>query len=64
LSTVFGLIASVATTSPDRGRLVTHAQRAEPQRLPHLLDDLQIRRDARAAVQVELDHRSSIHLGT
>ena len=42
----------------DRRQLVALAQQAEPQRLPHLLDHLQVRRDAGAGVQVELDHRA------
>ncbi len=46
----------------DRGELITFGEQAEPERLPHLLDQLQVWRDARAPVQVKLDQRSSLHL--
>jgi hypothetical protein len=39
-------------------------QQAQPQRVPHLVDQLQVRRDAGPAVQVELDHEASIYLDT
>jgi len=42
----------------DLRQLVTLVQEAQPQRLPHLVDQLQVRRDAGPAVQVELDHRN------
>jgi ABC-type Mn2+/Zn2+ transport system ATPase subunit len=42
----------------DLRQLIALAQQAQPQRLPDLMDQLQVRRDARPAVQVELDHRS------
>ena len=48
----------------DGRQLVTLAQQPQPQRPPHLLDDLQVRRDAGTAVQVELDRLRSIHLAT
>ena len=48
----------------DRRELVPLAQQPEPQRLPHLLDHLQVRRDTGPAVQRELDHRNPIQLGT
>ena len=40
----------------DRRQLVALAQQAEPQRMPYLLDDLLVRRQARTRVQVKLDH--------
>ena len=49
----------------DRRQLLALVQQAEAQCLADLLDDLEIGRDAGAAVQVELDHERSylIHLG-
>ena len=41
----------------DLRQLVALAQQAKPQRLPHLMDQLPVRRDPGAGVQVELDHR-------
>ena len=32
------------------------AQQAQPQRVPHLVDQLPVRRDPGAGIQVELDH--------
>jgi hypothetical protein len=37
-------------------------QDAQSEGAPHLLDDLEIGRDARAGIKVELDHDTSIHL--
>ena len=48
----------------DGGQLVALDQQTEPQRPSYLLDDLEVRRDARPAVQRELDHQISIHLVT
>ena len=39
-----------------RRELVTLVQQPEAQGLLHLLDDLQVRRDARAGVEMEVDH--------
>ena len=55
--TVFGLIARPRGHVLDLGQLVTHAQQAQPQRVPNLVDQLHVRRDTGPAVQVELDHR-------
>jgi hypothetical protein len=33
---------------------------AQPQRVPDLVDQLQVRRDAGPAIQVELDHQASL----
>jgi hypothetical protein len=41
----------------DRGQLVTLAQETQAQRVPHLPNDLQVRRDAGRGVQMEFDHR-------
>ena len=40
-----------------RRELVAHVDDAEPQRILHLLHDLQVGRDARVRVEVKLDHR-------
>ena len=45
----------------DRGQLVALGQQAQQQRLAHLLDDLQVRRDAGARVEMELDHLILFH---
>ena len=41
---------------PHRGELVAHVEHAHPERLPDLLDDLQVRRHDRAAIEPEADH--------
>ena len=51
-----GVDGQLADDVLDRRELVALAQQAEPQRVPDLLDDLQVRREAGAAVEVELDH--------
>jgi hypothetical protein len=57
-----------AMTRPERARimamLVTFVQQAQPQRVPDLVDQLQVRRDAGPAIQVELNHQASIYLDT
>ena len=45
----------------DRRQLVALAQQAEPQRLPHLLHELQVGETPGPAVQVELDQRFRRH---
>ena len=42
---------------PDRRQLVSLGEIAQPQRVLHLLDDLQVRRHARARIEAELDGR-------
>ena len=56
LSTVFGLIARLATTSFTVGSWSPTSRSAEPQRVADLLDDLLVGRDARALIEMELDH--------
>jgi hypothetical protein len=41
----------------NRRQLISGPEDPETDCLPHLLHELQIRRDARAPVEVELDHR-------
>ena len=48
----------------DRRQLVALPQQAQPQRVAHLLDDLQVRRHAGAAIEMELDHGYTIYLGS
>jgi hypothetical protein len=38
------------------GELISHPQQAHPQRLPDLLDDLQVRRHHRMSVHPEAEH--------
>ena len=41
----------------DGRQLITHVEQAEPKRLLDLLHDLEVRRHARARIEMELDHR-------
>jgi hypothetical protein len=47
----------------DGRQLIALPQEIQPEGLTDLLDDLEIGGDPRAAVQVELDHLTSLYLG-
>ena len=61
-ATVFGLIARSATTSRTVGSWSPTSISPEPERLLHLLHDLEVGRDAGARVEVELDHHPILRL--
>jgi len=59
LSTVLGLIASRSTTSFTRRELITlRSAGRSRRRVAHLADDLLVGGNARAPIEMELDHRS------
>jgi hypothetical protein len=62
LSTVLGVDRQLGHDLLDGRQLIALAQQPEPQRVADLLHDLLVGRDARAAVQVELDHLTSKYL--
>jgi len=55
LSTVSGLTAKLSNHLASGWQLLIRPQRTEPERLFDLMDELQVRRAPRAAVQAEPD---------